>query len=122
MVVDSYARSAEASRIVQARLPICAARSYSVRYSLWRDLGTRPSLADNRWSFREMAVAFARYSRDDGFQALITNKVFVVAMTAGSIAGTIIGGLLLGVVPGTVLIPLLVALLIASSIKVWRHR
>jgi uncharacterized membrane protein YfcA len=72
-------------------------------------------------SLPTMLVAFARYSRDNSFQALITNKVFVVAMTAGSIAGTIIGGLLLGVVPGTVLIPLLVALLIASSIKVWRH-
>jgi uncharacterized protein len=53
---------------------------------------------------------------------LKTNKVFVLAMTAGSITGTIIGGLLLGVVPETVLIPLLVTLLIASSIKVWRHR
>jgi hypothetical protein len=41
MVVDPYARSAEASRIVHWRLPICAAIvSYSVRYSLWRDLGT----------------------------------------------------------------------------------
>jgi hypothetical protein len=34
MVVDSHARSAEASRIIQARLPICAAMSYSVRSSL----------------------------------------------------------------------------------------
>jgi len=63
-------------------------------------------------SLPTMLVAFARYSRDSSFQALKTNKVFVVAMTAGSIAGTIIGGLLLGVVPETVLIPLLVALLI----------
>jgi uncharacterized protein len=73
-------------------------------------------------SLPTMLVAFARYSRVNSFQALKTNKVFVVAMTTGSITGTIIGGLLLGVVPETVLIPLLVALLIVSSIKVWRHR
>jgi uncharacterized protein len=73
-------------------------------------------------SLPTMLVAFARYSRDNSFQALKTNKVFVLAMTAGSITGTIIGGLLLGVVPETVLIPLLVTLLIALSIKVWRHR
>ena len=73
-------------------------------------------------SLPTMLVAFARYSRDNSFQALKINKVFVLAMTAGSIAGTSIGGLLLGVVPETVLIPLLVVLLVASSIKVWRHR
>jgi uncharacterized membrane protein YfcA len=73
-------------------------------------------------SLPTMLVAFAHYGRDNSFRALQTNKVFVLAMTAGSIAGTIIGGLLLGVVPETVLIPLLVALLVASSIKVWRHR
>jgi uncharacterized protein len=62
-----------------------------------------------------MLVAFARHSRDDSFQALKTNKVFVLAMTAGSITGTVIGGLLLGVVPETVLIPLLVALLMPKA-------
>jgi uncharacterized membrane protein YfcA len=44
-------------------------------------------------------VAFAHYGRDNGFRALKTSKVFVLARTAGAIAGTIIGGLLLGVVP-----------------------
>jgi uncharacterized protein len=73
-------------------------------------------------SLPTMLVAFARYSRDNSFQALKTNKVFVLAMTAGSIAGTIIGGLLVGVVTETVLIPLLVALLLASSVNVWRHK
>jgi hypothetical protein len=45
MVVDSYARSAQASRIVQARLPICAAIVLS-SLSLWRDLGTP---CESRW-------------------------------------------------------------------------
>jgi uncharacterized membrane protein YfcA len=68
-----------------------------------------------------MLVAFARYSRDNSFQALRDNKAFVVAMTIGSIAGTIVGGLLLGAVPTLVLIPLLVVLLLLSAVKVWRH-
>jgi uncharacterized protein len=73
-------------------------------------------------SLPTMLVGFARYSRDNSFLVLITNKRFVLAMTAGSIAGTIIGGILVGVVPETVLIPLLVALLLASSVKAWRHK
>jgi uncharacterized membrane protein YfcA len=72
-------------------------------------------------SLPTMLVALAHSGRDNSFRALKTNKVFVLAKTAGSIAGTIIGGLVLGVVPETVLIPLPVALLIASAIKVWRH-
>jgi hypothetical protein len=39
-----------------------------------------------------MLVAFARYTRDDSFQALKTNKMFVLAMTTGSITGIMIGG------------------------------
>lgn len=72
-------------------------------------------------SLPTMLVAFARYSRDNSFQALRDNKAFVVAMTIGSIAGTIVGGLLLGAVPTLVLIPLLVVLLLLSAVKVWRH-
>ena len=68
-----------------------------------------------------MLVAFARYTRDNSFQALRENKPFVVAMTIGSIAGTLLGGLLLGIVPTLVLIPLLVLLLLLSAVKVWRH-
>ena len=40
MVVDSYARSAQASRIVQARLPICAALVTQFVTHIWRDLAT----------------------------------------------------------------------------------
>ena len=72
-------------------------------------------------SLPTMLVAFARYSRDNSFQALRDNKPFVLAMTIGSITGTLLGGLLLGVVPTLVLIPLLVLLLLLSAIKVWRH-
>ncbi|MFI5627565.1 sulfite exporter TauE/SafE family protein [Nocardioides sp. NPDC051685] len=73
-------------------------------------------------SLPTMLVAFARYSRDQSFRVLHTNKSFVIAMSAGSITGTILGGLLLNVVPEAVLIPVLVLLLLASSIKVWRHQ
>jgi uncharacterized protein len=50
-------------------------------------------------SLPTMLVAFARYSRDHSFEVLKTDKVFVLAITAGSVTGTIAGGLLLGVVP-----------------------
>lgn len=72
-------------------------------------------------SLPTMLVAFARYSRDNSFQALRNNRTFVVVMALGSIAGTLIGGIFLGVVPTLVLIPLLVLLLLLSAIKVWRH-
>ena len=55
-------------------------------------------------SLPTMLVAFARYSRDNSFQALRDNKPFVVVMTIGSIGGTLLGGLLLGIVPTLVLI------------------
>jgi uncharacterized membrane protein YfcA len=73
-------------------------------------------------SLPTMLVAFARYNRDNRFQALRTSTSLVLAMAAGSIAGTFAGGLLLGVVSETLLVPLLVALLLWSSINVWRQR
>jgi len=73
-------------------------------------------------SLPTMLVAFARYSQDESFQVLRSNKTFVLAMAGGSIAGTITGGLLLGVIPTAVLIPGLVALLLLSSYKVWHHK
>jgi uncharacterized membrane protein YfcA len=73
-------------------------------------------------SLPTMLVAFARYSRSQGFDVLRRNSRFVVAMTAGSVAGTLLGGLLLGAVPPAVLIPLLALLLVLSAIKVWSHR
>lgn len=72
-------------------------------------------------SLPTMLVAFARFSRDNSFQALRDNRAFVVAMTVGSIVGTLIGGVLLGVIPAYVLIPALVLLLLVSARKVWRH-
>ena len=73
-------------------------------------------------SLPTMLVAFARYSRSQGFAVLRHERGFVIAMTTGSVAGTVLGGLLLGVVPSAVLIPLLALLLVLSSVKVWGHR
>lgn len=72
-------------------------------------------------SLPTMLVAFARYSRDQAFRVLATNKGFAAAMAAGSVTGTIVGALLLGVVSATVLVPLLAAVLVLSSFKMWRH-
>ena len=68
-------------------------------------------------SLPTMLVAFARYSRDNSFQALRDNRTFVLVMALGSIAGTLIGGIFLGVVPTLVLIPLLVLLLLLSATR-----
>lgn len=73
-------------------------------------------------SLPTMLVAFARYSQDQSFAVLRTNRRFVLVMSAGSVTGTVLGGLLLGVVPEVVIIPALVALLLLSSVKVWHHR
>ena len=73
-------------------------------------------------SLATMLVGFARYSRDDSFSVLRTNKAFVVTMAAGSIVGAAIGGQLLGVVPGAILLPALAAILLISAVKVWRHK
>lgn len=72
-------------------------------------------------SLPTMLVAFSRYSRDQAFAVLSSNRGFVIAMVAGSVAGSVAGGLLLGVVSEAVLVPLLVALLLFSAVKVWRH-
>lgn len=71
-------------------------------------------------SLPTMLVAFFRYSRDQAFAVLASNRRFVTAMAAGSVTGSVAGGLLLGVVP-ELLVPLLVALLLVSAFKVWRH-
>jgi uncharacterized membrane protein YfcA len=73
-------------------------------------------------SLPTMLVAFARYSRDQGFTTVLRgNGRFVIAMTAGSIVGTLAGALLLGVITNLILIPALALLLIISAIKLWRH-
>lgn len=73
-------------------------------------------------SLPTMVVGFARYSQDQAFTILRTNKSFVLAMAAGSLVGAAIGGRLLGVVPDGVLLPTLAAILVISSVKVWRHK
>jgi uncharacterized membrane protein YfcA len=72
-------------------------------------------------SLPTMLVAFFRYSRDQAFVVLASNKRFVAAMAAGSVTGSVTGGLLLGVVPELLLMPLLVVRLLFSAVKVWRH-
>jgi uncharacterized protein len=72
-------------------------------------------------SLPTMLVAFFRYSRDQAFAVLASNKQFVAAMAVGSVTGAVAGGLLLGVVPELVLVPLMAALLLFSAFKVWRH-
>src|ERR1700738_2112758 len=50
-------------------------------------------------SLPTMLTGFTRYSRDKSFVVLGKNRVFLLAMAAGSIVGTFIGGRLLGLVP-----------------------
>ena len=71
---------------------------------------------------REVSPYPDRYSRDRSFVVLAENRLFVLAMAAGSILGSFIGGGLLGLVPGTVLLPLLAVVLALSAIKVWKHQ
>jgi uncharacterized protein len=73
-------------------------------------------------SLPTMIVGFARYSRDDSFSVLATNKRFVVMMAVGSIAGTFIGGRLLNIVPSGLLLPMLSLILVLSAAKLWTHR
>ena len=68
-----------------------------------------------------MLVAFFRYSRDQAFAVLASNRRFVAAMAAGSVTGPVAGGLALGLVPEGMLVPQLVALLLVSSVKAWWH-
>lgn len=72
-------------------------------------------------SLPTMIVSFTRYSRDQSFTVLTRNRLFVLAMAAGSIVGSFVGGLLLGIVPSLILLPILAAILVVSAIKVWGH-
>jgi uncharacterized membrane protein YfcA len=72
-------------------------------------------------SLPTMIVGFARYSRDQTFAVIGRNRVFALAMAAGSIVGSFVGGLLLGVVPSAILLPVLAAILVFSAVKIWRH-
>jgi uncharacterized protein len=73
-------------------------------------------------SLPTMLVGFARYSRDQSFQVLRQNWMFLLVMAIGSMVGTFVGGRLLGIVPTYVLLPMLAAILVVSAAKVWRHK
>ncbi|MBX4863766.1 sulfite exporter TauE/SafE family protein [Rhizobium bangladeshense] len=72
-------------------------------------------------SLPTMIVGFTRYSRDQSFAVIRSNRVFLLVMAAGSILGALIGGQLLGTVPSAVLLPGLALILVISAMKVWRH-
>ncbi|CAG0950677.1 hypothetical protein MTYP_00173 [Methylophilaceae bacterium] len=72
-------------------------------------------------SLPTMIVGFARYSRDQSFSIIRSERKFLMLMAAGSLAGAFIGGQLLGIVPAPVLLPILAAVLLISAVKVWRH-
>lgn len=72
-------------------------------------------------SLPTMLAAFTRYSRDQSFVVLRRNRLFVLAMAAGSLLGTFIGGRLLGVIPDRVLLPMLSLILMISAVRSWQH-
>ncbi|WP_439530721.1 sulfite exporter TauE/SafE family protein [Pannonibacter sp.] len=72
-------------------------------------------------SLPTMIVGFTRYSRDQSFAVIRSNRMFLAVMAGGSILGAFIGGQLLGIVPSGVLLPGLALILVISAIKVWRH-
>lgn len=72
-------------------------------------------------SLPTMVVGFTRYSRDQSFKVIRTERRFLLIMAAGSIFGAFIGGRLLGIVPTAVLMPILAAILVISAVKIWRH-
>ena len=73
-------------------------------------------------SLPTMLVGFGRYSLDDTFSVLRTNRRFVVAMAVGSVVGSFIGAQLLGIVPAAVILPILAVVLLISSVKLWLHQ
>lgn len=72
-------------------------------------------------SLPTMIVGFTRYSRDQSFAVIRSNRMFLAVMAAGSILGAFVGGQLLGIAPSCVLLPGLALILVISAIKVWRH-
>jgi hypothetical protein len=60
--------------------------------------GTRPSLPPARVS--PDSSSLFRYSQDQAFSLLPSNRRFLAAMAAGFVTGLVIGGLLLSVIAG----------------------
>ncbi|MCL2523693.1 MAG: sulfite exporter TauE/SafE family protein [Betaproteobacteria bacterium] len=72
-------------------------------------------------SLPTMIVGFSRYSRDQSFSVMRTERRFVVFMVIGSLAGAFIGSQLLGIISTGILLPLLAGILLLSAVKVWNH-
>lgn len=72
-------------------------------------------------SLPTMLVGFRRYSRDQSFEVIRSERRFLILMAAGSLAGAFVGAQLLGVVPAQLLLPMLAGILVISAVKVWRH-
>jgi uncharacterized membrane protein YfcA len=72
-------------------------------------------------SLPTMIVGFTRYSQDQSFSIIRSERRFVAFMVTGSLLGAFLGSLLLGVVPTNVILPVLAAILVVSAVKVWNH-
>ncbi|MFH0974579.1 MAG: sulfite exporter TauE/SafE family protein [Spirochaetota bacterium] len=72
-------------------------------------------------SLPTMIVSFTRYSRDQAFSVIKSERRFVVLMVIGSLCGSFIGGLLLNIIPTSMLLPLLSVILLISAVKIWNH-
>lgn len=72
-------------------------------------------------SLPTMLIGFARYSRDQSFKIIRTERNLLLVMATGSLLGVFIGGQLLGLISQSILLPLLSCLLIISAFKVWNH-
>lgn len=68
-----------------------------------------------------MIVVFTRYSRDQSFAVIRSDRMFLLIMAAGSILGAFIAGRLLGIVPSAMLLLGLALILVISEIKISRH-
>lgn len=73
-------------------------------------------------SLPTMVVAFFRYSQDESFKIIFSNKTFILIMGLGSIVGAYLGALLLGIISNNILIPLLCTILLISSYKMYKHK
>ncbi len=72
-------------------------------------------------SLPTMIVGFTRYSRDQSFSVIRSQRHFVTFMAIGSLLGAYIGSRLLKIVSTDILLPLLAGILLLSALKVWNH-
>lgn len=72
-------------------------------------------------SLPTLIIGFTRYSRDQSFSIIRSERRFLALMATGSLVGTFLGARLLGILATSVLLPILAAILVLSAVKVWRH-